>query len=174
MTSYLDSITLTKTLPCLAEPGKIIVIGKPDRLLDDALPYLATLPGIIAWNPDALTLTFRRPHGFMTLYSDKVYITQVVDTAEGLDLFDALKEAVNTVWEKRAELIAMTAKKRAPRHLDIWELLPRSNCGQCGEATCLAFAVLLIQQKRSLRDCVPLQQDAAFTDRYATLTAMLS
>jgi ArsR family metal-binding transcriptional regulator len=174
MTSYLDSITLTKTLPCLAEPGRIIVIGKPNRLLDDVLPYLATLPGIIAWNPDALTLTFRRPHGFMTLYSDKVYITQVVDTAEGLSLFDALKEAVNTVWEKRAELIAMTAKKRAPRHLDLWELLPRSNCGQCGEATCLAFAVLLIQQKRSLRDCLPLQQDAAFTDRYATLTAMLS
>ncbi len=174
MTSYLDSITLTKTLPCLAEPGRIIVIGKPNRLLDDVLPYLATLPGIIAWNPDALTLTFRRPHGFMTLYSDKVYITQVVDTAEGLSLFDALKEAVNTVWEKRAELIAMTAKKRAPRHLDIWELLPRSNCGQCGVATCLAFAVLLIQQKRSLRDCLPLQQDGAFTDRYATLTAMLS
>ncbi len=173
MTSYLDSITLTKTLPCLAEPGRIIVIGKPDRPLDDVLPYLATLPGIIAWNPETLTLTFRRPHGFMTLYSDKVYITQVVDTAEGLDLFDALKEAVNTVWEKRAELTAMTAKKRAPRHLDIWELLPRSNCGQCGEATCLAFAVLLIQQKRSLQECIPLQHDAAFTDRRATLEAML-
>lgn len=174
MTSYLDSITLTKTLPCLAEPGRIIVIGKPNCPLDDVLPYLATLPGIIAWNPEALTLTFRRPHGFMTLYSDKVYITQVVNTAEGLDLFDALKEAVNTVWEKRAELIAMTAKKRAPRHLDIWELLPRSNCSQCGEATCLAFAVAIMQQKRTLTECLPLQADDAFTDRRATLEALLA
>jgi ArsR family metal-binding transcriptional regulator len=65
---YLDSIALTRTLPCLAEPGKIIVIGKPNRLLGEVLPYLATLPGIIAYNPDALTLTFRRPAGFMTLY----------------------------------------------------------------------------------------------------------
>ena len=69
--SYLETISLTKTLPCLAEPGKIIIIGEPSRELAEVLPYLATLPGIIAWNPEASTLTFRRPHGFMTLYSDR-------------------------------------------------------------------------------------------------------
>ena len=173
MTTYLDSITLTKTLPCLAEPGRIIVIGKPNRLLDEVIPYLATLPGVIAYNPEICTLTFRRPHGFMTLYADNVYITQVVDTNEGLELFAALKEAVNAVWEKRAELIAVTAKKRAPRHLDIWELLPRTNCRQCGEATCLAFAVGLLQQKRALTECLPLQFDSSFAERKATLEAML-
>jgi len=46
--SYLESITLIKTLPCLAEPGKIIVIGNPSQTLDGVLPYLATLPGVIA------------------------------------------------------------------------------------------------------------------------------
>lgn len=45
--SYLTSITLIKTLPCLAEPGKVIVIGEPSRKLDEVLPYLATLPGVI-------------------------------------------------------------------------------------------------------------------------------
>ena len=173
MTTYLDSVTLTKTLPCLAEPGRIIVIGKPNRPLDEVIPYLATLPGVIAYNPETCTLTFRRPHGFMTLYKDKVYITQVVDTAEGLELFAALSEAVNAVWEKRAELPAVTAKKRAPRHLDIWELLPRSNCGLCNETTCLAFAVGVVQQKRLLTECPPLQSDSSFADRKATLEAML-
>jgi ArsR family metal-binding transcriptional regulator len=171
--NYLDSIALTKTLPCLAEPGRIIVIGKPSRPLDEVIPYLATLPGVIAYNPETRTLTFRRPHGFMTLYADKVYITQVVDAAEGLQLFDALKEAVNTVWEKREELAAVMKPKSAPRHLDIWELLPRTNCGQCNEATCLAFAVALIQHKRSLTECPPLQSDSSFADRKATLEAML-
>jgi hypothetical protein len=32
--TYLDSITLTRTLPCLADPGRIIIIGKPSRPLD--------------------------------------------------------------------------------------------------------------------------------------------
>ena len=173
MTAYLDTISLIKILPCLAEPGRIIIIGKPSRLLNEVLPYLATLPGIVAWNPDASTLTFRRSHGFMTLYNDKVYITQVMDSAEGLELFAALRDAVNTVWEKRAELIAITSKKRAPRHLDVWELLPRTNCGQCNEATCLAFAVAVVQQKRLLTECAPLQSDPLFTDRKETLDGLL-
>ena len=171
--TFLESITLTKTLPCLAEPGRIIVIGKPSQRLGAVLPYLATLPGVIAWNPETTTLTFRRPHGFMTLYDNKVYITQVVDTAEGLELFAALKDAVNVVWEKRDELTAVTNKKRAPRHLDIWELLPRTNCSKCGEATCLAFAVGLLQHMRELDECPLLHTDMNFADRRATLEAML-
>jgi len=171
--SYLDAITLTKTLPCLAEPGKIIVIGTPSRSLDEVIPYLATLPGVIAYNPHTRTLTFRRQPGFLTLYPDKVNIIQVKDTAEGLELLESLKEAVNTVWEKREDLVAVTQLKSTPHHLDVWTLLPRTNCKQCGEATCLAFAVLLIQQKHSLDECLPLQQDSTFSDRRATLEAML-
>ena len=171
--NYLDSITLTKTIPCLAEPGRIIVIGTPSQTLGEVLPFLATLPGIIAWNPEALTLTFRRPHGFMTLYNDKVYITQVVDTNEGLVLFAALKDAINTVWEKRAELLAVTTIKNAPRHLDIWRVLPQTNCGQCGESTCLAFAVTLIQHTHTLVECPILQNDSDFADRRAALEALL-
>ena len=84
------------------------MIGKPSRLLDEVLPYLATLPGVIAYNPQTRTLTFRRPLGFMTLYSDQVYITQVKDTEEGLALLLALVDAINATWEGRAELVAIT------------------------------------------------------------------
>ena len=170
---YLSSISLLRTLPCLAEPGRIIAIGRPDRPLQDVLPYLATLPGIIAWNPDGPTLTFRLTRGLMTLNKDEVYITQVADSAEGLELLASLKDAINAVWDKRAELVAVSVRKRAPRHLDIWELLPRTNCRVCGEATCLAFAVAVLQQRRPLTDCRPLQADASFADRKATLEAML-
>jgi ArsR family metal-binding transcriptional regulator len=171
--SYLESIGLAKILPCLAEPGKIIVIGKPSRSLSDVIPYLATLPGIIAYNPETLTLTFRRQPGFMTLYTDKVYITQVNDTEEGLELLKALVDAINATWDQRAELVAVTAARRAPRWLDILSLLPQTNCKQCGEATCMAFAAALLQQRRQLIECMPLVLDPAFGDRRATLEAML-
>jgi ArsR family metal-binding transcriptional regulator len=130
---YLDSIALTRTLPGLAEPGKIIVIGKPNRSLDEVLPYLATLPGItpalapqavwcgasVAYNPDVHTLTFRRPAGFITLYPDRVYITQVKHADEGLELLAALKGAINATWDNRQRLVAVTLARRAPRPLDV-------------------------------------------------------
>ena len=170
---YLESISLAKTLPCLAESGKIIVVGRPNRELDEVIPYMATLPGVIAYNPETLTLTFRRPAGFMTLYPDKVYITKVRDAEEGLALLTALTDAVNAIWEKRAELIAASTERRVPRWLDILTQLPQTNCRQCGEATCMAFAAALLQQKRLLVECLPLFKDPAFDDRRAALEAMV-
>jgi len=75
--TFLGSIILTHTTPCLAEPGKIIVTGKPSRPLNEVMPYLATLPNVIGYNPEACTLTMRRQPGFITLYAQRVSITQV-------------------------------------------------------------------------------------------------
>lgn len=171
--TYLASIALARTLPCLAEPGKIIVVGSPSRDLGDVLPFLATLPNIITYNPDACTLTFRRPQGFLTLYRDKVIFTQVDDAAQGMELLAALVDAINATWTHRHELTAMSKPRRAPRPLDVWALLPQSNCKQCGEATCMAFAFALLQQQRDVVECKPLAEDAAFADRRVTLEAML-
>jgi len=170
---FLDAIALIRTLPCLAEPGKIIVIGKPSRPLSDVLPYLATLPNVIAYNPEAASLTLRRQPGFITLYADRVYITQVKDADEGLALLAALVDAINATWMQRHELVAVTAHHRAPRPLDVWALLPQTNCQQCGEATCMAFAFALLQNRRALTECLPLTADESFADRRAALQALV-
>jgi len=149
------------------------VIGKPSQPLTNVIPYLATLPDVIAYNPATCTLTFRRPRGFMTLYADKVYITQIKDVEEGLKLLKVLTDAINATWAHRAELVAVTAARSAPRLLDIWALLPQTNCKQCGEATCMAFAATLLQNKRMLSECPILVSDPAFTERQATLETML-
>lgn len=167
--AYLDSIGLTRTLPCLAEPGKIIVVGRPSRRLDDVLPYLATLPNVIAFNPNAQALTLRRKPGLITLAPERVSITQVRDTEEGLQLLAALTEAINATWEHRRELVAATGPRQAPRPLDVWALLPQSNCRECGETTCMAFAFGLVQGKRKAGECPPLCREPAFVDRRAAL-----
>jgi len=46
--------------------------------------------------------------------------------------------------------------------MEIWGYLPGTNCGECGEKTCLAFASLLKERKRKLELCTPL-----FEARYA-------
>jgi ArsR family metal-binding transcriptional regulator len=170
---FLSSIALVKTLPCLAEPGKIIIIGKPSRPLDDILPYLAVLPDIIAFNPHAHSLTFRRRTGFMTLYSDQVIITKVDNVDAGIELLNALTDAINVTWDHRDELVAATAIRRAPGPLDIYSLLPQTNCQKCGEATCMAFACALLLQNRNIDECTPLRNDPQFGERVKTLKSML-
>jgi len=171
--AFLESITLAKTLPCLAEPGKIIVVGIPSRALDEVLPYLATLPNVIAYTPEPPSLTLRRKPGLITFQSERVNITQVEDVAEGMQLLAALAEAINATWEHRAELAAVTSRRQAPKPLDVWAFLPQTNCGRCGELTCMAFAFGLLQPRRTLGECDVLVQDSRFADRLAALHSLL-
>jgi ArsR family metal-binding transcriptional regulator len=170
---YLESISLSKTTPCLAEPGKVIVTGRPSRPLDEVLPYLACLPGVIAYNPGAGAVTFRRQPGFLTIYPERVFITQVKDVQEGLDLLTALVDAINATWESREKLVPPTGVRRAPRPLDVWTLLPQTNCKECGEATCMAFACSLLTQDRELVECKVIYEEPVYIERRSTLEAML-
>ncbi len=170
---YLETIQLSRTLPCLAEPGKVQIVGTPSQSLAEVIPYLATLPSIVTYNPDTPSLTFRRRPGFLTLYADKVLITQVTDNEEGKELLNGLVEAINTTWTQREELVAVLQPRRILRPLDIYALLPQTNCAQCGEATCMAFAAKLFMQERSVDECPPLFADPGFEERAATLMAMM-
>jgi ArsR family metal-binding transcriptional regulator len=170
---FLETITLMRTLPCLADSTRMIVIGKPSRDLEEVIPYLATLPGVIGYNPGTCTLTFRRQPGFITIQSGQVSITKVLDVQEGLGLLNDLTASINAVWNNREKLVAVMQIKRSPRPLDIWTLLPQSNCGKCGEATCMAFAVGLLQSNRGLDECPVLVSDPNFTDRRVALETML-
>ena len=170
---FLETITLTQTTPCLAEPGKIIVTGKPSCLLDNVLPYLAALPNVIGFNSDTLTLTLRRQPGFITIYRQRITITQVKDVDEELALLNALKDAINATWEHRHELTPITQSKRPPRPLDVYVVLPQTNCRECGQPTCMAFAVNLLTGKTTLNRCQPLQENPAYIERKTALEAML-
>ncbi|MEK7733395.1 MAG: (Fe-S)-binding protein, partial [Planctomycetota bacterium] len=44
--------------------------------------------------------------------------------------------------------------------LDIYKLLPKTNCKKCGRPTCLAFAMQLAQKKASLSDCPDASDEA--------------
>jgi hypothetical protein len=43
--------------------------------------------------------------------------------------------------------------------LEVYKLLQKSNCGQCGTATCMAFAAAVIKQEKRLADCPHLGAD---------------
>ncbi|SFM22596.1 acetyl-CoA decarbonylase/synthase complex subunit gamma [Methanolobus profundi] len=57
--------------------------------------------------------------------------------------------------------------------LEAYKFLPATNCGECGEATCMAFAAHLIDRSHKLTDCKPIL-DAKFKKKYEELDALLA
>jgi ArsR family metal-binding transcriptional regulator len=171
--SLVGAIALTRTLPCLADPGKIIVIGETDVAIDGVLPLLnAILPNVVSYHPFSGVMTLRRKPGLLTLYPNKVMITQVADVEEGLALLAAVRDLINQTWARRDEIQPRPEGRRVPRPLDVYELLPRSNCRACGEATCMAFAFGLLESRHRPEECPPLA-DPAYAAQRQALAEML-
>jgi hypothetical protein len=43
--------------------------------------------------------------------------------------------------------------------LQVYKLLPKTNCGDCGVSTCMAFAAAIIKQEKRLADCPHLDRE---------------
>jgi len=60
-----------------------------------------------------------------------------------------------------------------PSPMDIYKLLPKTNCKVCGETTCLSFAFKLLKKEKKLEDCRPLFEDPRFEENRKKLLEML-
>ncbi|MDW8085875.1 MAG: acetyl-CoA decarbonylase/synthase complex subunit gamma, partial [Ignisphaera sp.] len=49
---------------------------------------------------------------------------------------------------------------QSPSPIQIFQLLPKTNCGKCGEPNCMAFAVKLANFEAALEACTPLVEDS--------------
>jgi ArsR family metal-binding transcriptional regulator len=64
----------------------------------------------------------------------------------------------NDTWRRRGEITPCYERRKLLTPLDRYWLLPRLNCKECGEATCMAFAVALLLGNRWVSECPHLQE----------------
>ncbi len=64
----------------------------------------------------------------------------------------------------------MPRQKLSP--IDIYKLLPRTNCKECGVDSCMAFATKLVNRETTLEQCPPLMKPE-FKDAFQKLWALL-
>ncbi|HUV82618.1 MAG TPA: (Fe-S)-binding protein, partial [archaeon] len=57
--------------------------------------------------------------------------------------------------------------------LEVYKYLPQTNCSDCGEATCMAFASHLIDRSLKLEDCKPILEDK-FKKKYLELGELMA
>jgi len=119
-----------------------------------ALPYLNTVLHGHLFFPEPPSLTLKHGGGtLITLTSRQIAINMVQDEAEAERILAWLQKEINTVWERRGEVVPSFEVTVAPRFLDILKLLPRTNCRACGQPTCLVFAVQVCQRTQNLSAC---------------------
>ena len=57
--------------------------------------------------------------------------------------------------------------------IDVYKLLPKTNCGECGEANCMAFATRVVNGELVLSDCPPLHS-VEYHEAFGELSRLLA
>jgi ArsR family metal-binding transcriptional regulator len=82
------------------------------------------------------------------------------DQEEGEKIIEWLKQEINDTWERRGEIRPSYETAPRPKVLEILKLLPKTNCRECGQPTCMVFATQAADGGKGADDCPALSAAA--------------
>ncbi len=168
-----EGIGIEHVEPCFADETKIRLIARIPVDVSDLMPYLNAMLASATYVRDRPALTLTKGIRLITVYPRKVTIAKADDVADAEETLAWLCEKMNYAHEHKGEIEPVFEGKIKIKPLDIYGLLPRTNCRECGEQSCLAFALLLLQEKHPLCDCGPLYREEKWADKLGRLKELL-
>ncbi|HSJ54407.1 MAG TPA: (Fe-S)-binding protein [Anaerolineae bacterium] len=160
------------TPPCDPGSERFSAFARLTADIREVLPYLnATLRGAV-YNVGAAALTWKKGGHHVAFHADRIAVSNVPDREAAIQELEGLIELVNRTWERRAEVEPSHEVHRRPGLMEVYKLLPRSNCKACGEASCFVFANKLVAGQVRLPDC-PVLNEPRCAEQQATLAGML-
>lgn len=129
------------------------------------------------------SIYYEKPHyirftlnGFgCSLYTDRVAAGSFEDRGQALEFVIQLIDFLNDLFSKKDSIRPDHKKYRHQPVLEIFRLLPRTNCQECGFPTCMAFAAALSNRQVVPEQCPwfpkPISETAAYPiyDEYGRL-----
>ena len=135
-------------------------IASLDQDVSEAMPYLNAVLGGFEYLKDPPAVTFRSHGRLITVQGREIAVNALQDEEEADKILEWLKREINQAWENRADITPSTEGAPKPQVLEILKLLPRTNCRECGEPTCMVFSARAAEGVKGASDCPPLSGEA--------------
>lgn len=141
--------------PCVADETKIRIVAHISGDLTEVFPYLNAEMKQASYNVHGPTFTFMDGYRMISLYPRRIAVAKADEIVDAWRVLEELRRRVNDTWARRQEIEPSYERRERPPALEIYKRLPRTNCGACGERTCLAFAVKVHGGHADVRRCRP-------------------
>ena len=158
---------------CNPSSQKVNAIADLSEDISEVLPYLNTVLKGLQYHHDEKFLTVKRKGHVITFWPQQIAVTKLEDEKEAREFIEELKEIVNETYANKDHLKPTYTSRSIPRPLDIFKLLPGKNCKECGEPTCMAFALKLVNDEVDWKQC-PLLLEKEFEANRLKLTEIFS
>jgi len=139
-------------------PGAMTVhcFAHLEQDVSQALPYLNAVLGGFEYVKDPPAVTFKSQGKLITVHGRKIAINALKDESEAVKIVEWLKGEINEAWDKRDEIEPCYQGMPRPVIFDILKLLPKTNCRDCGEPTCMVFATKVAEGAKDPVNCTGL------------------
>jgi ArsR family metal-binding transcriptional regulator len=148
--NYTLRLVLSDCCPSSQEVNALVDLSED---ISEALPHLNTVLKGLQYDQNEKILTVRREGRLITFRPQQIAIAKLEGEDEARSVVEELKGIVNETYENRDHIKPIYHTRSMPRPLDIYKLLPGNNCKECGELTCMAFALNLANDKVRLSQC---------------------
>jgi len=157
-------------IECLPNSSNFNVLMDLDESIEELLPYLAAvLPGCTYVHGSGVINLMEQGH-IVAIYPDRLTITDVQSHQGAEEFCRRYFSKIQHVRGNRTEIEPVFERRFSVGVLDILRALPKTNCGECGTATCMAFAARVFRREEIITRCAPLPRD---NDRYLKLAHKL-
>lgn len=150
-----SNAAITVLQPCVADDTKIRFVAGTTGDIAQAMPYLNAVMPHVSYSPQAQTVTYMEQHRMIVLYSSRITVAKADDIMDAWLCLERIRRQVNRTWEQRDKLVPRYETRKKPPALEIFKRLPGTNCGLCGEMTCMTFALRLWSGAVELSSCSP-------------------
>jgi len=155
----LERVVITVLNPCVADYRKIRLIAQIDGDLTSLMPYLNAVLPQASYNSKSQTLTFMEGYRMIALYPERITLAKADDIIDAWLTLERIRLLVVRTCLGREKIVPSFERRERPPAVEIYKRLPKTNCGLCGEFTCLAFALKVWLGEVSLARCRPVFDD---------------
>ena len=149
------SFTLVN-IDCLRESTHFNAVMRLETSVEELLPYLAaTLTGCTYVHGTRAINLMDAGH-IVAIYPEQITLTDVRSVEEAAALCRSYYERILKVQAGKDAITPLYEARLTLGVLDIYRMLPRTNCGICQLPTCMAFAARVHRRECSIADCTPL------------------
>jgi DNA-binding CsgD family transcriptional regulator/ArsR family metal-binding transcriptional regulator len=134
--------------------------------LSPLFPYINAVVNQSQYYDKPVYIKFMFADRLCALYPDRGAFTPIRDMAEAMDFLPELLGFLADVAHRAPDIVPNHKKYRTSSAVDIYRLLPGSNCRLCGYASCMAFAAALSRRHTDTTRCPhlnrPVEESATF------------
>ena len=137
-------------------------------------PYLNALRKDVIYSPAAKQITWRFGEHSVATKPHEITISNLPDRDTATIEMEKIVAELNRIWMDRENLTPMhTARKRLVA-MEIYQLLPQTNCKLCGEPSCFAFASKVTVGEAEIKACTPLFDEEQYAEKKQGLLDMMA